>query len=121
MANLKIERFRAPLDFFIRFIKKGGILSIRVPTKIDISKEIFEGRPVCALITSNFLIHDKAGFNFHFNLVTGIDENFIYANDPLLDNRGGQHKYLIDDFFFALHSSAHGDLDNASIMLLKKK
>lgn len=119
--NLNIERFREPLNFFINFVELGGKLTVRVPVKEDLIKEISAGRPVCALITSNFLLFDKAGFNFHFNLITGIDDKFVYVNDPIPDYRGGKHKYEIDNFFFALHSSAHGDLDNASIMKIRKK
>ena len=79
------------------------------------------GRPLGALITSNFLLFDKASFNFHFNLITGIDNEFIYVNDPMWDYRGGKHKYPINDFMYAVYASAHGDLDNASIMKIKKK
>jgi hypothetical protein len=121
LANLKLERFREPLNFFIRFVKKGGKLTVKVPVKKDLIKEISEGRPVCALITSNFLLFDKAGFNFHFNVITGIDNKYVYVNDPVPDYRGGKQKYALDDFFFALHSSAHGDLDNASLMKVRKK
>ena len=73
------------------------------------------------MITSNFLLFDKPIFNFHFNLITGIDETHIYVNDPLWDYRGGKHKYLINDFMYAIYASAYGDLDNASLMKIRKK
>ncbi|MBI2667355.1 C39 family peptidase [Candidatus Woesearchaeota archaeon] len=93
--NNKKNKFRKPLKFFKEFLKVGGKLSIRVPTINDIKEEISERRPLGALITSNFLLFDKASFNFHFNLITGIDDKFIYVNDPMWDYRGGKHEYPI--------------------------
>jgi hypothetical protein len=120
-TKINIERFKEPLSYFIKFMEKGGKLTIKVPSKEDIKQEITANRPLCAILTSNVLLFNKASFNFHFNVITGIDDTFVYVNDPLLDYRGGKHKYPVNDFFFALHSSAHGDLDNASIMKIKKK
>ena len=37
------------------------------------------------------------------------------------DNRGGKHKYEINDFMYAIYASAYGDIDNASIMKIRKK
>ncbi|HIH25415.1 hypothetical protein J4476_06320 [Candidatus Woesearchaeota archaeon] len=115
------ENFKDPLKFFIEFIESGGIISVRVPTVNDIKEEISQGRVVGALVTSNFLLYDKPMFNFHFNMITGIDDEFIYVNDPMWDYRGGSQKYLISDFLYAIYASAYGDLDNASIMKIKKK
>lgn len=117
----KEKRFKEPLNFFIEFMDSGGKITLKVPDVLDIKEEILEGRPLGALITSNFLLGDKPMFNFHFNLITGIDENYIYVNDPLNDYRGGHHKYPINDFMYAIYASAHGDLDNASIIKIKKK
>jgi hypothetical protein len=120
-VNLKLERFREPLKFFISFIDKGGKLTVKVPSKEDIIEEIENERPVCALLTTNIFVYDKPCFNFHFNLITGIEDNFVYVNDPIPDLRGGNHKYDINDFFYGLYSSAYGDIDNASIMKVKKR
>ncbi len=118
--NTKRDKLKTPLSFFIEFMKLGGKLTVRVPTIKDIKEEIKNKRPLCALITSNFLLADKPDFNFHFNLITGVDEQYIYVNDSLWDYRGGKHKYKIDDFMYALHASAYGDPDNASIIKIKK-
>jgi len=117
----KKDNFKEPLRFFKEFIKAGGKLTIKVPNIEDIKKEISHNRPVGALITSNFLLCDKPSFNFHFNIITGIDEKYIYVNDPMWDYRGGKKRYEINDFMYAIYASAHGDLDNASIMKIKKK
>jgi uncharacterized protein YvpB len=115
------DNFKEPLKFFKEFIEIGGKLTIKIPTVEDIKEELFNDRPLGALVTSNFLLFDKAIFNFHFNIITGIDEKYIYANDPMWDYRGGKQKYEINDFIYAIYASAYGDLDNASIMKIKKK
>lgn len=119
--NLKNENFAAPLNHFIEFMKKGGILTIKVPTKEDIETEISANRPLGACVTSSFLRFDKPVFNFHFNVITGIDEKFIYVNDPIPDFRGGRHKVPINDFMYSIYASAYGDIDNASVIKFRKK
>jgi hypothetical protein len=117
----KKESFKEPSRFFKEFLEAGGKLNLRIPDIDDIKKEISNKRPLGALITSNFLLYDKPSFNFHFNIITGIDNKFIYVNDSLPDKRGGKHKYKINDFMYAIYASAHGDLDNASIIKIKKQ
>jgi len=117
----KKENFKKGLGFFEEFIESGGKLTVKIPTVEDIKDEISQGRPMGALITSNFLLFDRPIFNFHFNIITGLDKTHIYVNDPLDDYRGGKHKYPINDFMYAIYASAYGDLDNASIMKIKKK
>lgn len=119
--NAKKIKFKRPVRFFIEFIKLGGKLTVRVPTVKDIQEEIENKRPLIALITSNFLRGDKPKFNFHFNVITGIDEKYIYVNDPLWDERGGKHKYKTNDFIYALYASAYGDSDNASLLKIKRE
>jgi len=70
-------------------------------------------------MTTNFIYSDKPVFNFHFNVVTGIDDNYVYVNDPLWDGRGGKNKYTITEFLYGLYASAYGDLDNASLIKIK--
>jgi len=118
----KIERNKKALDYFIKFIEDGGKINIKIPSLEDIKEEISNNRPICALLTSNFILGSKPKFNFHFNLITGLDNNYVYVNDPLWDNeRGGKKKYNIRDFFFGLYASCYGDLDNACLIKIKKK
>ncbi|MBN1792355.1 C39 family peptidase [Candidatus Woesearchaeota archaeon] len=109
------------LGFFIQFLKDGGKVEVKVPDANDITGEIKSGNPLCALLTSNFEYGIEPSFNFHFNIVTGISEEFVYVNDPLDDSRGGKKKFLKNDFFFGLYASAHADLDNACLIKVRKK
>lgn len=109
------------LSYFVDYIKKGGIVTPLIPSEEIIRSEIAEGRPLLTLLTSNFLTGIKSSFNFHFNVITGIDKTHIYVNDPLSDKRGGKQKYKISDYLYAIHASAYGDMDNACIMSIKKK
>jgi len=115
------ENFKAPLRYFKEFVESGGVLALRVPTVEDIRAELNDGRPLGALITSNFLLSETSGFNFHFNIVTGIDEQNVYVNDSMWDSRGGAQSYPIHDFMYALYASAYGDLDNAALMKVRRK
>jgi len=107
------------LKYFIEFMELGGKIKVKIPSKEDITKEIKQKRPVCAVLTSNFLNGSKAGFNFHLNLVTGIDNKYVYVNDPLPDNRGGKNKHSISDFLYGIYASAHADLDNACLIKVR--
>jgi hypothetical protein len=48
-------------------------------------------------------------------------EKYIYVNYPMWDKRGGRHKHLHEDFICGIYASAYGDLDNASIIKIKKR
>jgi hypothetical protein len=124
--NLLHERVKSPKDKeniekFTEFMKKGGKIKVKIPMIEDVKEEIDQKRPVCALLTSNFLSGKQPIFNFHFNIITGYDDKNIYVNDPLWDERGGKKKYAIQDFFYGLYASAYGDADNASLMKVKKR
>lgn len=112
------------LEHFIEFVQAGGKVTPRVPTVDDIKKELSAKRPLISLLTHWFL-HDsgmKPRFTFHFNVITGIDPKFIYVNDPDWgDELGGQHKHEIGNYLYAMYASAYGALDNASLMIVKKR
>ncbi len=115
----KEPKLKRSLRFFIEFIRKGGKVIVKIPTIEDIREEILNKKPLGAIITSRFLLARVPSFNFHFNVITGIDGKYIYVNDPLWDYRGGKHRYEINDFMYALYASAYGDSDNASLMKIK--
>ncbi len=119
--NSKSEQDKKTIDYFVEYLKVGGKIKIKMPSKEDIDEEIKQNRPVCALLTTNFLYGEKPVFNFHFNVITGLENDKIYANDPLWDERGGEKVYNIDEFFYGIYASAYGDLDNASLLKIKKK
>jgi len=114
------EKSKKVLQYFLDFLEKGGKLKLKIPDQEDVREEIENKRPMGSLLTSNFLKGSQNIFNFHFNLITGIDDKFIYVNDPLWDERGGSHQYSINDFFFGLYASAYGDLDNCCLLKIKK-
>lgn len=119
--NAGSARRRKLLDHFIAFVQRGGRVRVKIPDEEDLREEITHGRPVVALLTSNFLTGRKPGVNFHFNLVTGIDEKSVYVNDPLPGLRGGRRRYSIQDFFFGIHASTLGDFDNGSLMKVDRR
>ena len=115
------ERRQMVIQHFIDFLEAGGEVQVQRPDEKIIREEIESQRPVCALLTSNVLNGKGGNFNFHFNVVIGIDEEHITVLDPMWDERGGEHSYSIEDFLYALYASAYGDLDNASLLLIQPK
>lgn len=113
----KKEKFQVPIKHFLEFLEAGGTLNIKIPDAKDLQEEIRNERPVGALLTSNFLHEEKANFNFHFNIITGIDEEKVIVNDP---NMEGEQEYAINDFFYGIYASAAGDIDNACLIKIRK-
>lgn len=114
------KRDKIVLNYFMEFLQNGGGITVKIPDINDIKEEINKKRPLLVLVTSNFLLGSKPRFNFHANVVTGLDKKYIYANDPSWDERGGRNKYLINDFFYGLYASAYGDYDNSTLMKIRK-
>ncbi|MFA6073360.1 MAG: C39 family peptidase [Candidatus Woesearchaeota archaeon] len=107
------------ITHFKEFMNSGGKIKIKIPDIIDIKNEIHKKRPVGALMTTNF-INNVPIFNFHFNIITGYDTKHIYVNDPLPNKCGGRKKYTLQQFYYGLYASAYGDIDNASLLIVKK-
>lgn len=116
----KIERNKKTLSYFIEFLKSGGKIKVNIPSKEDIINEIKENRPLGALMTTNFLNYNEPSFNFHYNVITGIDEEFVYVNDPWPDGSNGKKKHKINEFFYGIYTSAYADLDNACLIKIKR-
>ena len=93
---------------------------MQIPDEHDIREEVEAERPLIALLTSLFLTDKNPPvFNAHFNVITGIDEESVYVQDPLPDE-GGEHRYPIKDYLYGVYASAAADIDNASIIKIKK-
>ncbi|MBS3172355.1 C39 family peptidase [Candidatus Woesearchaeota archaeon] len=116
----KLEQNKKTLNYFIEFLKSGGKIKVKIPSKEDIIEEIKYNRPITALMTTNFLNYNEPKFNFHFNVITGIDNEFVYVNDPWPDNTNGKKKHKINEFFYGIYASAYADLDNACLIKIKK-
>lgn len=93
------------LGYFLKFVENGGVIEVKIPNKDDIISEIGQGRPLVALLTTDFMTYKIPCFNSHFNVITGISSSFVYANDPSWDKSGGKNKYRISDFFYGLYSN----------------
>jgi hypothetical protein len=121
LLNNPKEQNRKVLEYFKKFLEEGGKIEVKIPDEKDIVNELKEHRPVGAAMTTNFIYGNSPAFNSHFNIITGIDENYIYVNDSSWNECGGKKKYEKKDFFYGLYASAYGDLDNASLMIIKPK
>ena len=111
------------LKSFTAFSGKGGQVEVAIPTLDHIRAEIDQGRPLIALGTSRFL-YGLRGMNFHFTVVTGYDDEYIYINNPGLLPDGtptGKGRHPIDQWFYCLYSSGYADMDNASLLMLTPK
>ncbi|MDP2671272.1 MAG: peptidase C39 family protein [bacterium] len=120
LLKKKKRQEKASLKFTLKFLEEGGKVTVRVPTVEDIRAELEKAQPPIALLTSQFLTSEKPRFNFHFNVVTGIDETHIYVNDPLWDKRGGEHKYLISDFIFGMYATTYSDLEDPCLIKIRR-
>ncbi|MGV8150138.1 MAG: cysteine peptidase family C39 domain-containing protein [Candidatus Woesearchaeota archaeon] len=120
--NSKNLQEKKVLEYFIEFINAGGSIKIKIPDETDIEKELLERRPLGAALTTNFMYQKtkKISFNSHFQIITGIDETYVHVNDPIPDETGGRQKFHKKDFFYGLYASAYADLDNASLMIIKR-
>ena len=114
----KNKEDKRAIAHYLDFLKGGGLISARIPIKKDIEDEINNRRPVLAELTTNFLLGLRKNFNFHFNVITGIDEEYIYVNDPLEDV--GEQKYPIQDFLFGLYAASYGSPDEGCLMKVRK-
>ena len=121
LSKCKTGRDKKVMKYFIKFLNDGGKVTPKIPDIHDLLPEIESGRPIVALLTTNFLLGSKPILNSHFNVITGIDDGKIYVNDSLPDKRGGRQLYSFSDFFFGLYASSNGDFDNGSIIKIKKK
>lgn len=123
-SKLKGKINQLALKFFIDFVSAGGMVIPEIPNAKIMKSEISQKRPMIALLTSMFLTKSKlpTRFNLHFNIVTGIDKDYIYANDPASNPLyGGKRKHKIESYLYAIHASAYPCIDNASLILIKKK
>ncbi|MFH0715113.1 MAG: C39 family peptidase, partial [Candidatus Diapherotrites archaeon] len=106
----KSAKNKKALLYFVKFLQAGGKMRNEIPTEQMIRKELKEGRPVGALLTSNFLNEKKPKMNYHFNIITGIDRRHIYVNDPAWPPFGGRKKYSTNEYLYAIHVAVRGSL-----------
>lgn len=120
-TDQKKEKIRESLKYFKKFMERWWLVIPNIPTKEDIIQEISQGRPLIALLTSNFLSTDEFKFNFHFNTITWVENNIIYVNDPDDSIWWRIQSYQINDFLYWIYASAFGDWDNSCVITIKEK
>jgi len=114
------DKKKKALDYFIAFMNEGGKVKQDTGQKGYLQRA--EEQKACAgLADSQFLSGAKADFDFHYNVITGIEGKYVHANDPKWDERGGKKKHLLSDLLFGIYASAYGDLDNACLITARKK
>lgn len=119
LKSSKSDNDKIVLKYFIEFMECGGKIKVAVPNADYIKTSLKTGYPLISLLTSNFLSSKEVGFNFHFNVITGISDKYIFTNDPGTVF-GGKKKHLIEDFLFGMHASVIKDLDNGSLLKIIK-
>jgi len=78
------------------------------------------GHPVGTCATTHFKTETERTMNFHFLVVTGYDEDYVYVNDPKPPyTEDGTARYTHEAFTYAVHATVMGDLDNGSMFVVK--
>jgi len=116
-----LKNVEKQIKFFHQFLHQGWKITVKIPTIEDVKEEISSKRPLITLMTTNYLLGDNPWFNFHFNVITGIDDEKIYVNDPLPGNKGWKEAHPIYEYMYWVHASSFWDLDNGSFMKITKQ
>jgi hypothetical protein len=104
-----------------------GVTHVKIPTIEHIAHALRENKLVIVLATTCFLM-GYPKYNFHFLIVSGIDDQFVYVTDSgnynqadILQPLTGHYKHTHAQFIYGIHSATHGDIDNGSILVVSKK
>jgi uncharacterized protein YvpB len=116
------------VDYFIKFMKAGGKVKVKIPNIEDLNEELKNNRPVVVFLsTASLYKENKAknlnkpfNYTFHIVLVVEVDNDNVTINDPYWDEEGGKQTYPVDEFFYAMHASALGGADNDCLITVKK-
>lgn len=114
--EIRCRGFRLALDF----IKLGGKYTLKIPSKNDIENEIKAQRPMISFISSRFLQLNFPDINYHFQTIIGIENSNVYIIDPRENELGGEKKFDINEYLYAIYSSLGGGDDGACIMKIRK-
>lgn len=109
------------LRHFKTYLDAGGEVIVKIPNISDIEKELKAGNPIICSYTNNFLAGDTPRFNLHAAVIYGVDDKYVYVKDPFADERGGDQKYLHEDFLYSLWGSLYADPDNGSLLVIEKR
>jgi hypothetical protein len=109
------------LRHLISFIEHGGEVIVKISDDNDIRQEIEAGRPLLVTADTNFLYGKEANYYLHANVIIGMENEYIYVNDSLWDERGGKRRYKIKDYIFGIHSATHGNFNNGHLLKVKPR
>lgn len=121
--NLKV------INYFNNFLKwPQNKVTVKIPDKNDIEEEINSGRPLIAFLTNAALYRENIAekhkkdfsYTFHTVVITGLENGKVFVNDPYAEEDGGSKEYPLEDFLFSMYSSSLGDLDNGSLIKVRK-
>lgn len=107
------------MKHFIQFVEMGGMLTPRIPNAVDIRTEVGQHRPLICQLTHWFLQpnNELPFLSSHFNVITGIEDQQIFVNDPDLAQK---KVYAIEAYLFGIYAAAGGAIDNACVMKVKR-
>lgn len=116
---------------------------IDYPKEIHIKKALNQKLPLISLLTTgvlnkrilaNFAQRKRGSFNSHFNVITGLNAQKVFVNDPEVFEPsfeksekfggyelGGPQSYLLEDYLFAIYANIGQDLDNGTLIIAKPK
>ncbi len=145
----KMSTKKIPVDWtntfpeLIKFLELGGELVIDYPKRSHIQEALANGNPIIAVLTTWFLAKQtfegekdrvRGFFNSHFNVITGLDGDRIFVNDPEFFEPdfqkskinggyelGGPQNYNVDDYLFGIYTNIGQDLDNGAIIIASPK
>lgn len=117
--DLKTEDDFESFSYLKKFIEAWWKINIKVPDVNDIEKALLNDSLIISILTYKFLVHDTAKFDFHYNLVTGINQSEIMVNDPG-STHWGKLKYPINDFLYAVYATTYKWVGRGSFLLISK-
>lgn len=101
----------------VRFLDVGGRLEVRIPTLGDLAHNVAAGHPaICSLDVKALYDHDdehvdddpeswhRLGPGAHYVVVSGVDGEHVWLNDPSSRRHGGVRAYPRDRFLYAWYS-----------------
>lgn len=111
------QKQRIYLSGLIRFLDAGGELDVRIPTLDDLARNIAAGHPaICSLDVKALYESDGAhadddpadwfrlGPGAHYVVVSGVEGDHIWLNDPSSRRHGGIRAYPRERFLYAWYS-----------------
>ncbi len=119
--NVRKKEDKIILKHLVEFMESRGKVTVKIPDANDIKEGLRKKSPVLALLTSVFMTQKNPSFNFHFNVITGLDKNRIYRNDPYWDGNGGKKESSLQDFLFGMYASSYSNMNDGSLLRIEFK